>query len=382
MIGLLALVTKNNGGIFQYAISMAQALSLHGEKSNYRVFRTPEFPSGLMDQEKEVPDFTVNVAVKALRYVYLHTGIRLGNLAGFLPSESYKDIDLFVSPMTTCLPAYLDRPYVVTIHDLQHKYYPQFFSLRERLKRDYLYKNTAQKARAILCESQFVKRDICAYLNVPEEKVAVIPSPPPVSIIHSDVTEDQMKQTKLRYQLPTRYLFYPAQFWPHKNHIRLIQALYLIKQNTGTDIPLILIGSKQNYFSQVETEIQKAGLGKQIRYLGYVPDSDIPCLYTLSTGLVMPTLFESVSMPIWEAMHLGVPIVSSTACSLPEQLGEEGLYFDPLNVDDMAEKISLFWTSEALRTELALISKERIATMTLENYARKLEHIFQKVLCF
>jgi glycosyltransferase involved in cell wall biosynthesis len=186
-----------------------------------------------------------------------------------------------------------------------------------------------------------------------------------------------MTRVKQRYQLPDQYLFYPAQFWPHKNHIRLINALHLIKQNTGTKIPLILIGSKQNYFAEVEAEIQRIGLENQIRYLGYVPDADISCLYKLSTGLVMPTLFESVSIPIWEAMHLDVPVVTSNVCALPEQLGDTGLYFDPKSVEDMAEKIHLFWTNESARTELTVGAKERIETMTLANYAWKLERIFQ-----
>jgi glycosyltransferase involved in cell wall biosynthesis len=100
-------------------------------------------------------------------------------------------------------------------------------------------------------------------------------------------------------------------------------------------------------------------------------------LYKLATALVMPTLFESVSMPIWEAFLLGVPVVSSNVCALPEQVGDAGLLFDPNNIDDMAEKIYTLWTNESLRKELIQKGYERTKDLTLENYAKQWEKIIE-----
>ena len=108
--------------------------------------------------------------------------------------------------------------------------------------------------------------------------------------------------------------------------------------------------------------------------------SPMPYLYKLSTTLVMPTLFESISLPIWEAFYFGVPVVSSNVCALPEQVGDAGLLFDPHNIEDMAEKIYKIWIDEELRKTLVQKGYERIKNLTLEHYAKEWENIINKVL--
>jgi len=181
-----------------------------------------------------------------------------------------------------------------------------------------------------------------------------------------------------KYDLPERYIFYPAQFWFHKNHIKLLEALSLLRNKYNTIVPLILVGSKKNNFDNVMKAIEKLNLERQVKYLGYVPDEDMPYLYKLSTALVMPTLFESVSMPIWEAFYLGVPVVSSNVCALPEQVGNAGLLFDPFNIEDIAEKIYKIWIDENLRTELVQKGYNRIKDLTLENYAKQWEDVIEE----
>jgi len=106
----------------------------------------------------------------------------------------------------------------------------------------------------------------------------------------------------------------------------------------------------------------------------------MPYLYKLSTALVMPTLFESLSIPIWEAFYLGVPVVSSNVCALPEQVGDAGLLFDPNDVEDMAGKIYRIWIDEDLRKELIQRGYERIKDLTFEKYAKDWESIIDEVL--
>jgi glycosyltransferase involved in cell wall biosynthesis len=273
----------------------------------------------------------------------------------------------------------MKKPYIVTIHDFQHEYYPDFFTLLERFSRKIGYR-TAQKASMVICESEYVKNDIKKFLGVNEDKIKVIPSPPPSCFYKLKLDFNKFKQIKEKYELPEKYLFYPAQFWYHKNHINLIRALKFIKDKYKIEILLILVGSKKNNFENVMNEIQKLGLDQQVKYLGYVPDEDMPYLYKLATALVMPTLFESVSMPIWEAFYLGCPVISSYACALPEQVGDAGLLFDPYNIEDIAEKIYNIWTNENLRKELINKGFERVKDLTIENYAKEWEKILEEVL--
>jgi len=94
----------------------------------------------------------------------------------------------------------------------------------------------------------------------------------------------------------------------------------------------------------------------------------------------MPTLFESVSLPIWESFYLGVPVVSSNVCALPEQVGDAGLLFDPHNIEDLAEKIYKIWIDDEIRKSLIEKGFKRIKNMTLENYAKEWTKVIDEAL--
>jgi glycosyltransferase involved in cell wall biosynthesis len=371
-IGILTLSSPDSGGIFQYTISMLEALKLITYKYNFIQIRHKDFPKILNDANIiEKPKNSINLMLRHVIHVF--TNISLGNIAPKI------NVDFIISPTITLLPFHMKKPYIVTIHDFQHEYFPEFFTLKQRIGRKIIYK-TGQKANMVICESNYVKRDIIKFLKVPEKKIKVLPSPPPNYIQKTKIDETKFKEIKEKYNLPDNFLFYPAHFWYHKNHINLIRAIKLIKNKYGQNIPLILVGSIKNNFENIIKEIQNLELSQQVKYLGYVPDEDMPYLYKLATALVMPTLFESVSIPIWEAFHLGCPVVSSNVCALPEQVGDAGLIFDPHNIEDMAEKIYIVWTNAKLRESLVQKGYERVKDLTIENYAKQWEKILEEVL--
>ena len=118
------------------------------------------------------------------------------------------------------------------------------------------------------------------------------------------------------YHLPDRYLFYPAQFWPHKNHARIVQALGVLKREHGLKIPVVFSGShtveiRERTFREVMSVSSQLGLEKEIHYLGYVPDEDMSGIYAEAVGLVMPTFFGPTNIPIFEAWAFGCPVLTS-----------------------------------------------------------------------
>ncbi len=378
-VGILSITSPDGGGVYQYTLSLLECLQNHScNDFDYIQIRYPDFPK-ILENDIVINQKRSSLVTKLRRVVYTYTGLKVGNIIGQFNNNYLKDLDLLISPLITLIPYFIGKPYIVTIHDFQHKYYPEFFTLRERIIRDISY-NTGRFAKIVICESNFVKQDIIRFLNVPDKKICVLPSPPPQYIREINFDTQRLKKIKTLYKLAGSFLFYPAQFWYHKNHIKLIEALYKIKEIHKEIIPLVLVGSKKNNFENVIRKIKDLDMEKQVRYLGYVPEDDMSYLYKLATALVMPTLFESVSLPIWEAFYLGTPVVSSNVCALPEQVGDAGLLFDPNNIEDMAEKIYRIWTDEELRKELVQKGYERVKDLTLENYAKQWEKLIAEVV--
>ena len=382
-IGILTLCPKGGGGVYQYTESLLESLLKYTSHDyfivNYNRSAIPEISRLNKGHFIEIKKNHSNIFMKIKRATYVNLPVSRGLLD---VSKNYKiirkfNLNLIIDPATSLIPIYMGIPYIVTIHDLQHKYYPEFFTLKERVSRNYVYKNAAKNALLVTCESNFVMHDIVNFLGVPKERIRVVPSPPPLDLTVNKISCEELERTKVRYNLTRKYLFYPAHLWYHKNHVKLIESLNLIRERYKEEIPLILVGSQKGNFENTMRRITDLNLDNQVNWLGYVPKKDMLYLYKLATALVMPTLFESVSMPIWEAFLLGVPVVSSNVCALPEQVGDAGLLFDPNNIDDMAEKIYTVWTDENLRKELIRKGYERIKDMTLENYAKQWEEIIE-----
>ncbi|MCM8833253.1 MAG: glycosyltransferase family 4 protein [Candidatus Omnitrophica bacterium] len=376
-IGILTIASKEGGGVYQYTLSLLEVAKVLSDKYKFVQIRSQNFPKIL----------NKDIVIRG-RYSYIEklsgllqvlTGIRTRRTYLGINPQTLDNISLIISPVITLIPYHFGKPYIVTIHDFQQEYYPEFFTLKERIIRKIVYK-TGIFANLVVAESQYVKQDIIKFLKVEEDKIKVLPSPPPNYLRDIKLSIDRLNEVKMKYNLPQKYIFYPAQFWYHKNHLRLLESLKYIAEKYRENVYLILVGSKKNNYENVMKKIAELGLTNQVKYLGYVPDEDMPYLYKLSTALVMPTLFESVSLPIWEAFYLGVPVVSSNVCALPEQVGNAGLIFDPLNIEDMAEKIYMVWKDEKLRSELVNRGYERVKDLTIENYAKQWEKIIEEVL--
>lgn len=350
---------------------------MYGKEFEYIQIRYSDYPK-VLDEDIIVkkPSFIV----KMKRLVHAYTSVRFGKLVHYVHNNhDLSHIDLVISPVITLLPFHMGMPYIVTIHDFQHKYYPDFFTLKEKLIREVIYR-TGKFASLIVVESNHVKKDVVKYLEIDEEKIRVLQSPPPSYLFKTKIDNRKLKEVKEKYNLPNKYIFYPAQFWHHKNHIKLLEAIYLIYKKYKIRMPLVLVGSRKSNFENVIKKVKELGMNDSVIYLGYVPDEYMPYLYKLSTALIMPTLFESVSIPIWEAFYLGVPVVSSNVCALPEQVKDAGLLFNPNNVEDMAEKIYKIWVDEDLRKKLVEKGYERVKNLTLEKYAKQWENIIKEVL--
>lgn len=276
-------------------------------------------------------------------------------------------------------------PYVMPIFDLQHRLQPEFPEMSadgEWDEREYLFRNGTREAVLILADSEIGKEDILdcygAY-GITPDRVKVLPYLP-ATYLSPDVSLSERARFRSLYRLPERYLLYPAQLWPHKNHVRLVQALGLLKDTTKTEVHVVLCGThsgalRTQVYRDMMREAERLRVIEQIQYLGYVPNEAMSALYAEAVGLVMPTFFGPTNIPVMEAWLFGCPVITSNIRGIREQVGDAGLLVDPRSVEAIADGMSRLWEDSGLRTELAQRGSRRVTQYTLQDFTAKLAAI-------
>lgn len=362
-LGVIALAGPDNGGTYQYTLSMLQALR-HTSRFEITLYGDPKNPD-FAEFGYPVCDFKE----PHLRQL----GALIADILHIRLPDPFASQDILLAPIYVLALLRTSKPFVFTLHDLQENYYPENFSWQQRAWRYQVYSRTLRRARRVICESSCVKTDITRYFGLQEERLVVIAAPPMRQFL-ADETDDQLQSTRVRLRLPEKFIFYPAQFWPHKNHLRLIEAF----REVATEIPalkLVLTGKKRDQYEAVMDAINARGLNDRICYLGYVEQDDLRAVYRLATALVMPSLFESVSIPIYEAFQVGTPVAASSILAIPEQVGDAALLFDPKSVASIRDAILRIIKDPAEARLLGTRGRERMLAMTPERYGHQLQNL-------
>jgi glycosyltransferase involved in cell wall biosynthesis len=245
-----------------------------------------------------------------------------------------------------------DVPSIYQPWDLQHLHLPEFFTDDQRRWREVAYPLFCERAELVIVASEWAKQDVVRRLGIPPSKIAIVEMPPVVSA-YPVPDAATVERIRLKLGLPPRFIFYPAQTWPHKNHIRLFEAIALIRDRHGLDIDVVCSGSQNAHFAEIERTVRRLGLQDRVRFLGFVAPIEIQSLYRLARCMVFPSLFEGWGLPVVEAFSLGLPVACSNVTSLPAMVGDAALLFDPRDVDAMAEATLALWQDEGLRATLA-----------------------------
>jgi glycosyltransferase involved in cell wall biosynthesis len=272
-----------------------------------------------------------------------------------------------------------DLPAVLNLHDLQHKHHPENFTAGDLEARDRLYAMSAGLADMVIATSEFVANDVERLMGVPREKIRVVPAAwsPDLKL---DPTQSEIAEVEARHRLPENYIFYPGQFWKHKNQSRLVAALLAARRELPAfDLHLVLTGFRgHSGWPDVERTIQETGLQTKVVCLDYVPASDLPALYKRAMATIVTSLFEASSYPVIEAQVMGCPAACSRVTSLPELMEDgAGLLFDPLDTADIARAIVQLCSSPKLREEIVAKAFARVRREhTLSSYAQRVQAIY------
>ncbi|MDP9467326.1 MAG: glycosyltransferase family 4 protein [Chloroflexota bacterium] len=271
-----------------------------------------------------------------------------------------------------------DLPSLYHPWDLQHLHLPQFFTDEQRRRRDITYRAFCERADRIVAASSWTKADLVKSLGIAEERIIVIPvAQHPEAYPATSATG--LAAARAAFGLPDRFLLYPAQTWPHKNHLRLIEAIAHLRDAQGRSVNLVLTGYQNEHYPQIRAQIDRHRLSEQIRCLGYVTPTQLQALYRLAVGLIFPSLFEGWGIPIVEAFQAGTAVACSDATSLPSMVGDAALVFDPHDVESIASAATALWDDEALRRQLIERGTARLRLFDPERVAETYRALYRLV---
>jgi glycosyltransferase involved in cell wall biosynthesis len=362
-LGVIALAGPENGGTYQYTLSMLQALR-HTEGFDITLYGDPD-DAEFIRSGYPIKPFTESRRQQLAALTAHRLGLKL--------PDRFAGEDVLLAPIYSLALLHTAKPFAYTLHDLQEKYYPQNFSRWQRAWRHQVHARLLPRARRVICESDYVRGDIARFFGIDAARIAVIAAPPQTQF-QSELTEAQLDAARERLKLPARFLFYPAQFWVHKNHLRLIEAFAGVVEEVD-DLHLVLTGKKRDEYQRVMDAIEKLGVKEKVLQLGYVEQSDLQAAYQLATALVMPSLFESVSIPVYEAFQVGTPVIASNVVAIPEQVGDAGLLFDPTSVNSIRDAILRLVGDNETARRLGQNGKAKMAAMTPERYGGALQDL-------
>ena len=260
-------------------------------------------------------------------------------------------------------------PSVYQPHDLQHLHLPRYFTARARLGREVTYRAFCAQARTVVMMTRWGKGDITRNYSLPASKVCVVPW---ASVLdaYPEPTRADIDATRARLALPEHFAFFPAQTFPHKNHLALLEALAIARDRMGATIPLVASGHQNDFFPRIAQRARELRLDSQVTFAGFVRPVELRALYRLARCMVFPSSFEGWGLPVVEAFHEGTPVACADATSLPEVAGDAALLFPADSPPEMAEQLVRLWRDESLRARLTALGRERAAALSWPRTAR------------
>jgi len=379
------LVEKTAGGLKQVAIGLASGFSKLTDGDEEYLFLVYRDDSGWLQPYVEWPAKVLRSETSTFRTrlrrrlaalplarksagvfgpVLRRRGVALPKSDG-TAEQAGADIVHFTTPngFETVLPS------IYHPHDLQHLHMPQFIDPVTCLVREARYRALCARARTVAVVSSWVKHDLIEHYGLPAEKIVVVPFAPPL-LSYPTPSDNDLRTVRRKLGLPEAFVFYPAQTWPHKNHLGLLQALAILRDRYGMKVPFVLSGHRNEFFPAIEKKIHELGLAAQGRFVGFVSPTELQCLYRLCRCTVIPSKFEAASFPLWEAFLARAPAACSRVTSLPAQAGDAALLFDPDSPEQIADCIHLLWTDAKLREILAKRGAVNVARFSWEQTAR------------
>lgn len=290
-----------------------------------------------------------------------------------------KNCDVLYTPSTVINIFNLKIPTIVSMHDIQHVHFPEFFRKHDLKIRHLTFKNTALHADYFQASTEFIKMDLLQnFKNLKQNQIFVIEEGVDIETFTKKQDEEYIDNNKY----PKKFLFYPAQLWKHKNHITILKALRKLKSK-GLDIELILCGEEYSYNLEVTKYIKKHEMNN-VTYLGKIKFQELRLLYHKAFYVISAALYESSSLIIKEAAASGLPIITSDIEAHIQQTKSLKVnYFEAENVENLSDLLEyLFFKEDANhRNEKILYNLKNIKKYNWKIIAKKYNLKIDELIC-
>ena len=302
--------------------------------------------------------------------------INLSKLKKGLLSISLNDqiLELKIELVWFLTPHYefVEAPFVLTIWDLQHRlqgYFPEVsLSGWDFNKREKFYSEYIPKASYIVIGNNQGAGEVEKFYNFPRERIKIIPLPTPQFVFEDSADDKILSRNNL---VKGNYLLYPAQFWPHKNHIRIIKALDILKKQ-GIEWKVVFTGSDKGNRDYIEAKVKEYNLKDEVKFLGFVSKAELISLYKNAFATTFLSAFGPDNIPPLESMALGCPVICADAKGMKEQLGDAAIFFNPFNENELVEKIKELSGNDNIRAAMIENGKIVAQSVTTDKYIEKM----------
>ena len=366
---------SNRRGFGRFARELLKALACENHSHQLVVVvDRPSLDSGAVQIPTGIEVVAADVRIAPSQAASSDGRRSLRDLLAMRGAARAANLDILYFPATYSYFPVPRIPQVVTVFDTMPLDHPQqiFPHLRGRLAwtlKEFLAVN---RSSHVVTVSEASRRSIESWFRMPADRITVVPCAP-IDVFSHRPDGPESAAVLARYGLAAnaRFFLYVGGLSPHKNLIRLIEAFSHL---VDPDVRLVLVGDLGDVFHthvpELRATVAAHGLDGRVLFPGFVPDADLAYLYSRAIALVQPSLIEGFGLPPAEAMACGTPVLASTAGSLPEVVGDAGIFFDPLRVEEISAALVRMLREPALRVKLAGMVQSQARKFTWSAAAR------------
>ena len=366
----LSPTVHQHAGLGRYAQELLLALATADRQNEYVVFYNNPAAARVEPSLERFPKITTPLSYKPWRLSAL-----LAHFTRIPQDPLLPGVDLFHAT-DHLLPYFRRIKSVFTLHDLIFLFHPETHKSLNRWFLTLMMPRFLRAADAVIAVSECTKRDAIRFYRIPEEKITVIYEG--VNPRFRPASPEAIAAVRARYGLPERFILYVGTIEPRKNLTTLLEAFHHLLATY--DLRLVIVGKKGWLYERFFRRLRELGLENRVLFTGYVPDEDLPAIYSAADLFVFPSLYEGFGLPVLEAMACGTPVICSNTSSLPEVAGDAALLVDPTDARALTGAMEQVLTNERLWATLRAKGMERARGFTWEKAAYRTWEVYQQVI--